>query len=148
MPEHDPNQSRNAESTNESGGAAFGAASAGTSEFLRRGAEAAKPIADLGTRNLEACVVSAKVAGRVVESVTREVTEYGRKAADDAFALARSFADVRSPDDLLRVQSQFAKAAFDNAMFFSKNVTEALKETADEVVVQAKASSSTDPSGQ
>jgi phasin family protein len=83
----------------------------------------------------------------VVESVTREVTEYGRKAADDAFALARSFADVRSPDDLLRVQNQFAKAAFDNAMFFSKNVTEALRETADEVAVAGKTASSTDPLG-
>jgi hypothetical protein len=147
MPEHDPNQSRNAESPTNSGGAAFGAASAGTSEFLRRGADAVKPIADLGARNLEACVLSAKAAGRVVESVTREVTEYGRKAADDAFALARSFADVRSPDDLLRVQNQFAKAAFDNAMFFSKNVTEALRETADEVAVAGKTASSTDPLG-
>ena len=132
MSQHDPSRSQNSGESSATGGAGLGGASAGTSEFPGRGPDAPKPMADLGARSVEAYALSAKVAGRVVESVTREVTDYGRKAAEDALALAKSFAEIKSPDDLLRVQSQFAKTAFDNAMAFSSNVTGALKQTADE----------------
>ena len=132
MSQHDPNRSQNVEEPSPNGASGVGGPSAGTSESVGRGPDATKPMADLGARSLEAYALSAKVAGRVVESLTREVTDYGRKAAEDALALAKSFAEIKSPDDLLRVQSQFAKTAFDNAMAFSSNVTGALKQTADE----------------
>lgn len=90
--------------------------------------------------------MSAKLAGRAVESLTREVTEYGRKSFEDAFAMARSFAEVRSPADLIRVQSQFARTAFDNALTFSNKVTETLTKMAGEVAGPSTASSSAQPS--
>jgi hypothetical protein len=99
MSEQDPKQSpgANAAGLNDAGGAPSEAATARTTEFLERGAEMAKPMAELGARNMEAFVASAKVAGRAAESLTREVTEYQRKNFEDAFAMARSFAEVRSP---------------------------------------------------
>ena len=104
-----------------------------TTEFRERGADIAKPIADLGARNMEAFVVSCKIAGRAAESLTREATEYGRKTFEDAFAMARGLTEVRSPADLIRLQSRFARTAFDNAMAFSNNLTETLTEMAGEV---------------
>ncbi len=149
MAEHDPRRSPGADAgrSNHAGGAAFERAAGSTAEFLERGADIAKPMADLGARNMEAFVVAAKLAGRTVESLTREVTEYGRKSFEDAFAMARSFAEVRSPADLIRVQTQFARTAFDNAMAFSNNVTETLTKTAGEVAGPSAPSSSADPSG-
>ena len=101
-----------------------------------------KPIADLGARNIESFVASAKLFGRAAESLTREVTEYGRKTFDDAFSMVRSLAEVRSPADLLRVQSQFAKAALDNAMVFSNSLSGTLTTMAGEVADPARPSSS------
>lgn len=102
MSEHDRNRSPAAdpESANDAGAAQFEGATRRTAEFLEQGADIAKPLADLGGQNMEAFVISAKLAGRTVESLTREVTEYGRKTFEDAFAMARSFAEVRSPADL------------------------------------------------
>ncbi|OWK30009.1 phasin family protein [Sphingomonas mucosissima] len=144
MSEQDPKQSpgANAASLNDAGRAPSEAASARTAEFLERGAEMAKAVAELGAHNMEAFVASAKVAGRAAESLTREVTEYQRKNFEDAFAMARSFAEVRSPADLLRVQSQFAKAAFENAMAFSNNVRGTLTRIAGEAAGPAKPSPS------
>ena len=149
MAEHDPRRSPGADAGrgNESGGATFDRATGNAAEFLERGADIAKPMADLGARNMEAFVSSAKLAGRAVESLTREVTEYGRKSFEDAFAMARSFAEVRSPADLIRVQSQFARTAFDNAMAFSNNVSETLAKMAGEVAGSSTPSSSADPFG-
>ena len=149
MSEHDPVRNSGAKggSPDDAVGAAFEGVTARTAEFLERGGDITKPMADLGAQNMESFVVSAKVAGRAVESLTREVTEYGRKTLDDAFVMARSVAEVRSPADLLRVQSQFAKAAFDNAMAFSNNVGGTLTILAGEVAGPAKPSSSDDNSG-
>ncbi len=148
MAEHDPRRSPGADAgRSNAGGSACEGATARAAEFLERGAEIAKPVADLAARNTEAFVVSCKLAGRAVESLTREVTEYGRKSFEDAFAMARSFAEVRSPADLIRVQSQFAKAAFDNAMAFSSNVSDTLTKMAGEVAERSVSSSSTNPSG-
>lgn len=148
MSEQDPKQSTgaNAGSPNDAGGGASEAATDRIAEFLQRGAEMARPMTDLGAHNMEAFVASAKVAGRAAESLTREVTEYQRKTFEDAFAMARSFAEVRSPADLLRVQSQFAKAAFENAMAFSKNVSGTLTRIAGEAAGPAKPSPSADSS--
>ncbi len=135
MAEHDPRRSPGADAgrSTHTGGGAFEGGTAHTAEFLERGANIAKPIADLGAHNMEAFVVSAKLAGRAMESLTRDFAEYGRKSFEDAFVMARSFAEVRSPADLIRVQSQFARTAFDNAMAFSNNVTETLTKMAGQV---------------
>ncbi len=61
--------------------------------------------------------------------------------------MARSFAEVRSPADLVRVQSQFARAAFDNAMALSTNVSDTLTNMAGEVAAASVPSSSADHSG-
>jgi phasin family protein len=103
-------------------------------------------MADLSAKNMEAFVGSAKLAGRTVEDLTRELSEYGRKTFDDAFAMARSFAEVKSPADLIRVQSQFAKAAFENAMAFSTHVSGTLTKVAGEVAGRAESSSSAEAS--
>ncbi len=149
MSEHDPHRSPGADarSFGNAGGAAFERATGSTAEFLEQGADIAKPMADLGARNMEAFVVSYKLVGRAVESLTREFTEYGRKSFEDAFAMARSFAEVRSPAEMVRVQSQFARAAFENAMAFSTNGTETLTKLAEEVAARSVSSSSADPSG-
>ena len=149
MAEHDPRRSPGADpgTSSDPGGASFDRPAGSTAEFLGQGADIAKPMADLGARNMEAFVVSAKLAGRAVESLSREVTEYGRKSYEDAFAMARSFAEVRSPADLIRVQSQFARTAFDNAMAFSRNVSETLTKMVGEVATPSASSSSDDRSG-
>ena len=61
--------------------------------------------------------------------------------------MARSFAEVRSPADLIRVQSQFARTAFDNAIAFSNKMSETLTKMAGEVAGPSSPSSSAGHSG-
>jgi hypothetical protein len=132
MMEHEQDRREGADPRNsENGGTrATERLTSGSVDFLERSAELAKPLAELGTRNMERAVNSCKLAGRAAESLAQEATAYGRKSCEDAFAMARSFAEVRSPTDLMRIQSQFAKAALDNAMAFSSNVSKRLEQTA------------------
>ena len=117
-------------------GASGGPASAGAADrrmFFAEGSEMTKPLAEMGRTGMEALVGSSRPAARAGESVVRETSEYGRKSFDDAFAMARSLTEARSPADLINVQTRFVRSAFENAMALTTGIGEALAGMAKEV---------------
>ncbi|MGE5721285.1 MAG: phasin family protein [Sphingomonadales bacterium] len=83
--------------------------------------------------NVEALVASSKVAARGVEALTQEAADYSRKSFEEASSVLRSFTDVKSPSDLFRLQSEFAKSQFDSIVAESSKLSEAMLKLAGEV---------------
>jgi phasin family protein len=83
--------------------------------------------------NVEALVASSKVAARGAETIGQEVAEYSRRSFEEASATLKSFAEVRSPTDFFKLQSDYARSAFDSLVAESSKMTEAMLKIAGEV---------------
>lgn len=104
----------------------------------------AKAAAEKGTRmfeeateltkgNVEALVASSKIAAQGVESMGQEAAEFGRRSFEEASAALRSFAEVKSPVDFFRLQSEFAKSRFEAMIAESSKLSERMIKLAGDV---------------
>jgi phasin family protein len=82
-------------------------------------------LVDFTKGNVEAVIASARVAAKASEAFGQEAAEYGKKNLESATAAFKSFATVKSPTELFQLQSEFAKASFDNAVAEASRVSEA-----------------------
>lgn len=90
-------------------------------------------LTELTRGNVEALVTSSKVAARGVEALGQEAANYGRKSFEEASTALRSFAEIKSPTDLFRLQSEYAKSSFDSIVSESSKFSEAMVKLAGEV---------------
>jgi phasin family protein len=100
---------------------------------VERSTRIIEEMTDLARGNVEALVASSKVAARGVETLSQEAAEFGRKSFGEASAAIRTFAEVRSPTDFFRLQSEFAKTQFDAVVAESSKLSEAMLKLAGEV---------------
>ena len=92
---------------------------------VERSAKIVEELADLTRGNVEAIVASSKVAAKGVETLSQDAAEYSRKSFEEASATLKSFAEVKSATDFFKLQSDFARSAFDAAVAESARVSEA-----------------------
>jgi phasin family protein len=64
-----------------------------------------------GKKNLEAMVESATAAQRGVETLSQHAMAYSKKSFEDSVAAAQSMAQARSVQELLELQTNWAKSA-------------------------------------
>lgn len=112
---------------------AFGDINERTKSAMEKSAKFAEEIADLTRGNVEALVASSKVAAKGVETLSQEAAEFGRKSFEDASAAFKSFAEVKSATDFFKLQSDYARGAFDAAVAESAKVSEAFLKIAGDV---------------
>ena len=93
--------------------ALFGEANERARAQIERNTRFAEELTELGRGNVEAFVASTKIAAKGVETLGQEVAEYNRKSFDGASAALKAFAEVKSPTDFFRLQSDFARTQFD-----------------------------------
>ena len=100
---------------------------------VERSAKIVEEFADLTRGNVEAMVASSKVAAKGVEILSQDAAEYGRKSFEEASATLKSFAEVKSATDFFKLQSDFARAAFDSAVAESARLSETMLKLAGDV---------------
>ena len=88
---------------------------------------------DLAKGSVEAVVASASAIGRAAVGLGDELIEYGRANFQQASASCRQLSDVRSPADLFRLQSDYAKASLDIMMTESSRIQDRFGELMQEV---------------
>jgi phasin family protein len=66
-----------------------------------------------GRDTLEACVISATVAGKGLEKLNGEIFAYSKRALDESIAGARTLAAAKSVQQAFQFQTGFAKSAFE-----------------------------------
>ena len=90
-------------------------------------------LVDFTKGNVEAVIASARVAAKAGEAFGQEAAEYGKKNLESATSAFKSFATVKSPTELFQLQSEFAKASFDNAVAEASRVSEAWLKVAGDI---------------
>jgi phasin family protein len=113
--------------------AAFGDVNDRAKNAVERNTRFAEELTELGRGNVEAMVASTKIVAKGVETLGQEVAEFGRKSFEDASAALKGFADVKSPADFFRLQTEFVRSQFDNVVSESSKLSEKMIKLAGEV---------------
>ena len=113
--------------------AAIGDVNARAQVAAEKGTKLLEEATELTKGNVEALVASSKIAAKGVETLGQDAAEYGRKSFEEASAALKSFAEVKSPTDFFKLQSDYARSAFDSMVAESAKVSEAMIKLAGEV---------------
>ncbi len=113
--------------------AAFGDVNERTRTAMERGTKLVEELTDLAKGNIEAVVASSKVAARGVETLSQEAAEYSRRSFEQASNAFKSFAEVKSPTEFFKLQSDYARSAFDGVVAETSKMSEAMIKLAGEV---------------
>jgi phasin family protein len=110
----------------------FTEASVRGEEAVKRSRKAAEEIADLYRGNLEAFVEAGKIAATGAQSIGQDLATKSRDSLEQTANTVRSFAEAKSPTELLQLQSDFARTAFDRFVEDSSALTESFVKLAGE----------------
>jgi phasin family protein len=88
---------------------------------------------DFAKGNVDAVVESSKIAAKGFESFGRDAADYGRTSFESATAAAKQFASVKSPTELFKLQSDYARTAFDSIVAQTSKNTETLLKLAGDI---------------
>ena len=78
--------------------------------MMERTQRLAQEASELAKGNLEAMMASSKIAAQNAGTLGQDVAELGRKSFEGASEAMKTFAEAKSPTELLRLQSEFAKS--------------------------------------
>lgn len=113
--------------------ALFGEANERARVQIERNTRFAEELTELGRGNVEAFVASGKIAAKGAETIGQEVAEYSRKSFEEASAALKAFAEVKSPTDFFRLQSEFARTQFDSLVAETSRLSETVVKLAGDV---------------
>ena len=88
---------------------------------------------EFGKGNIEALVESSKIAARGFEAMSQEAAAYAKKTFEEATAAAKTLSSVKSPAEFMKLQSDYARSAFDAMVQQTSRNTEAMLKLAGEV---------------
>ena len=100
---------------------------------MEKGAKLVEEMSDLTRGNVEALVASSRVAARGAETLGREVADYSRRSFEEVSATLKGFSEVRSATDFFKLQSDYARSAFDSMISESSKMSETVLKLAGEV---------------
>lgn len=81
---------------------------------------------DFAKGNVEALVESGKIASNGLQTLGQDAAEYSRKSFETATAALKTFATVKSPTELFKLQSDFFRTSFDSYVAEASKNTEAM----------------------
>jgi phasin family protein len=88
---------------------------------------------EFGKGNIEALVESSKIAARGLETLGQEAAAFAKKSFEEATAVAKTLSSVKSPTELMKLQSDYVRSAFEAMVQQTSHNTEALLKLAGEV---------------
>jgi phasin family protein len=110
----------------------FADASVRGEEAVKRSRKAAEELADLYRGNIDAFVEAGKIAASGAQSLGQDFVAKSRDSLEQTATTVRSFAEAKSPTELLQLQSDFARTAFDRFVEESSALTESVVKLAGE----------------
>lgn len=84
----------------------------------------------LGKDNAEAVLQSATVAGKGIESLNSEVFAFSRAAVEESLAATKALLASKTVQEMLEIQSGYAKSAFESYLAEVNKVREMTLDTA------------------
>lgn len=112
---------------------AFGDINERAKTAMERSARLAEEMTDLSRGNMEAMIAASKAAARGVETLAHESADYGRRSFEEASNALKSFAEARSATDFFKLQSDYARQAFEGYVAETAKMSEQVLKLAGEV---------------
>ena len=115
------------------GKAALEQVTAKSKETIESGMKSLDELSTMTKGNVEALMASTKAATAGLETIAHQVAEFSRKSFEDTTAVARAMTTVKTPNEFMQLQSDFAKTQFDAAVAEMSKLSETLVKLAGEV---------------
>jgi phasin family protein len=116
------------------GKAAMEQVAAKSKEAVEASIKSLDELTDMSRANIDALIASAKAATTGVEQVMTHLTEVSKKSFEDTTAMVKGLAAAKTPNELMQLQSDFAKAQFDSAVAEYSKLSEMMVKLAGEVM--------------
>jgi phasin family protein len=110
----------------------FGDASLRGEEIVSRSRKAAEELADMYRGNIDAFAEAGRIAASGAQSIGQDIVAKSRDGLEQTANTVRTFAEAKSPTELLQLQSDFARTAFDRFVEQSSSLTESFVKLAGE----------------
>ncbi len=101
-------------------------------EAAKRSRKAAEELANMYRGNVEAFVEAGRIATTGAQSIGQNVAAKSRDGLEQTANTVRTFAEAKSPTELMQLQSDFARSAFDRFVEESSSLTESFVKLAGE----------------
>ncbi len=79
---------------------------------------------DFGKKQLDTVTAAAVSTGKGLQAIVTEATDYSKKTFDKNAAHAQKLLQVKKPDEFLELQSNFAKAAYEDFLAQATKVSQ------------------------
>lgn len=135
-----------AETAMAQGKATFEQVASKSREAIEHGMKSVDEIAGMARVNVEAMLASSRAAAQGIEAIAREVADFSRKSFEETTAAARAMTTVKTPNELMQLQNDFAKTQFDAAVAEMSKLSETMVKLMGEVFepMQARAAAAAD----
>ena len=100
---------------------------------MEKSAKLGEELADLTKGNLEAVAESAKIAAKGAESMAQEAADYTKKNFETVTAAMKRYSSIKSPAELIQLNSEIAKSSFDSAIAEASKMSEAFTKLAGDI---------------
>ena len=91
---------------------------------MEKSVKFAEDMTEFTKGNVEAIVLSSRVAAKGIESMAQDAAETAKTGFEQAQTAMKSFTQVKSPTELFQLQSDYAKSAFDQLVANASKASE------------------------
>jgi phasin family protein len=123
-----------AETALNSGKAAMEQVAAKSKEAVEASMKSLDDMTEMTRANVDALLASARAATTGVEQMVAHLTEVSKKSFEDATHAMKGIAAAKTPNELMQLNTDFAKAQFDSAVSEYSKLTEMMVKLAGEVM--------------
>jgi hypothetical protein len=96
-------------------------------------------IKTLGLSQVDVFTAAATSTAKGLLAITTEATGYSKKSVENGFALWEKLLHTRKPDEIVQLQSDFGKAAYDDFIAGATKISNIYTDLAQEVFNSSKA---------
>ena len=97
-----------------------------TKAAVEKSTKIAEELGEFAKGNVEALITSGRVAAKGAETIGQEAADYSKKSFETATTAVKGFAAAKSPTELFKLQSDYARSAFDAAVAEGSKFSESL----------------------
>jgi phasin family protein len=123
-----------AEAAMTSGKAAMEQITAKSKEAVEHSMKSVDEMTDMARGNVEAMLAASRAASTGIETIVAHVSEMSKKSFEEASAIAKSMTAAKTPNEMMQLQSDFAKAQYDSAVAEFSKLTEMMVKLSGEVM--------------
>ena len=106
------------------GKAAMEQITAKSKEAVESSMKSLDEMTEMARGNVEALLASARTAQAGIEAMVAHVSEVSKKSFEEASVIAKSMTSAKTPNEMMQIQSEFAKAQYDSAVTEFSKMTE------------------------